>query len=207
MNETNLKAEEHQNEILSDKDLDILFRQARTYNDWKDIDVSDVLIRALFDLLKWGPTSANCSPMRIVFIKSEEAKARLKPYLMAGNVDKTLSAPLTAIVANDLEFYEHLPTLFPHTDAKSWFEGKPEFIKSTAMRNGTLQGAYLILAARSLGLDCGPMSGFNAKGVKQEFFSDKNVEVNFLCNIGYGDPESLFARSPRFEFEDVCEIV
>lgn len=207
MNDSNLKIDHQENTILSDKDLDILFRQARTYNDWKDIDVSDVLIHALYDLLKWGPTSANCSPMRVIFVKSETAKLRLKPYLMDGNIDKTMSAPVTAIIANDLDFYEHLPTLFPHTDAKSWFAGKPEFIKSTAMRNGTLQGAYLMLAARSLGLDCGPMSGFKPKGIKEEFFAEDNVEVNFLCNIGYGDPSSLFERSPRFDFEDVCEII
>ena len=203
----NTVSETDETQILNDRDLDILFRNARTYNDWQEKEVSDVMIQAIFDLLKWGPTSANCSPMRVVFVKSEQAKERLKPHLMAGNVDKTMSAPVTAIIANDLEFYEHLPTLFPHTEARSWFVGKEDHIKDTAMRNGTLQGAYLMLAARSLGLDCGAMSGFNPKGVKDTFFSDKDVEVNFLCNIGYGDAESLFPRSPRFDFDDVCEII
>lgn len=193
--------------ILSDKALDTLFREARTYNGWKEKDVADTLVKAVYDLMKWGPTSANCSPARFLFVKSPEAKKRLKPHLMEGNVEKTMQAPLTAIIANDLEFYEELPRLFPHTDAKSWFEGKPDFIKETAMRNGTLQGAYFIMAARALGLDCGPMSGFDQQGVRDEFFKDRDVEVNFLCNIGYGDPESLFPRSPRLEFDEACEIL
>lgn len=193
--------------ILNDKAFDVLFRDARTYNGWFDKDVSDVMLEALFDLLKMAPTSANCSPARFKFLKSDESKARLKPHLMEGNVDKTMQAPVVAIIANDLEFYEHLPKLFPHTDAKSWFVGKPDFIKSTAMRNGTLQGGYLIMAARALGLDCGPMSGFSPKGVKEEFFPDENVEINFLCNLGYGDPETIFDRSPRFAFDDICEIL
>ncbi len=193
--------------ILTDRDLDILFRKARTYNGWQDKDVSAVLVQAVYDLMKFGATSANCSPARFKFVQSPEAKEKLKPHLMEGNVDKTMSAPVTAIIANDLEFYEHLPKLFPHTDAKSWFVGKPGYIADTAMRNGTLQGAYLMMAARALGLDCGPMSGFNPDGVKQAFFPDENVQVNFLCNIGYGDPESLFDRGPRFDFDEVCEIV
>lgn len=193
--------------ILDDKAFDVLFRNARTYNGWHDKDVSDVMLEALFDLLKMAPTSANCSPARFKFVKSAEAKARLKPHLAEGNVDKTMAAPVTAIIAYDLEFYEHLPRLFPHTDAKSWFTGKDAFIKSTATLNGSLQGAYLIMAARSLGLDCGPMTGFNKKGVKEEFFPDENIEPFMLCNIGYGDPESIFDRSPRFDFDDVCEIL
>lgn len=193
--------------ILDDRALDILFREARTQNKWQDRDVSDVLLQAVYDLLKWGPTSANCCPMRVKFVKSPEAKQKLKPHLSAGNADKTMTAPVTALIANDLEFYEHLPRLFPHTDARSWFVGKPEFIASTAMRNGTLQGAYLILAARALGLDCGPMSGFNAKGVKEAFFPDENVQVNFICSLGYGDPAGVFPRSPRFAFDDVCTII
>jgi 3-hydroxypropanoate dehydrogenase len=194
-------------DILSDHALDLLFRKARTYNGWLDKDVNDVLLQALHELMKWGPTSANCSPARIVFVKTNSAKERLKPHLMEGNREKSMEAPVIAIIGNDLKFYEHLPTLFPHTDAKSWFEGNEELINETAFRNGTLQGAYLMLAARSLGLDCGPMSGFNKKAVKEEFFPDDDVEVNFLCNLGYGDENSLFPRSPRFDFDDVCEIV
>lgn len=193
--------------ILSDHALDLLFREARTHNGWKDQDVSDVMIQAIYDLMKMAPTSMNCSPARFVFIKSQEAKERLKPHLMAGNVDKTMAAPATAIIVNDLEFYEHMPKLFPHTDAKSMFVGKESYIKDTATRNGTLQGAYFIMAARALGLDCGPMSGFNAEGVKEEFFKDQNVDVNFLCNIGVGDPESLYDRGPRLSFEESCSIL
>jgi 3-hydroxypropanoate dehydrogenase len=195
------------NKILSDKDLDILFREARTYNHWKEQDVSDVVLQGVFDLLKMAPTSANCSPARFKFVKSEAAKEKLKPHLMGGNVDKTMTASVTVIIANDMEFYEHLPKLFPHADAKSWFAGKPKSILETATRNGTLQGAYLMMAARALGLDCGPMSGFDGDGVKDAFFKDDNVQVNFLCNLGYGDPKDMFPRSPRFDFDDICEIV
>lgn len=193
--------------IIDDRGLDILFREARTYNDWKDGDVTDVLVQAVYDLMKWGPTSANCCPARFLFVKSKESKEKLKPHLMGGNVDKTMAAPVTAIIANDLEFFEKMDFLFPHTDAGSWFRGKPATIHNTAMRNGTLQGAYFMLAARSLGLDCGPMSGFDPDGVKEDFFPDENVEVNFLCNLGYGDPDSLHDRSPRFSFDDVCKII
>lgn len=196
-----------ENKIVDDRALDIMFRDARTYNGWRAGDVSDVLIQAVYDLMKWGPTSANCCPGRFVFVKSPEAKEKLKPHLQAGNVEKTMAAPATVIVANDLEFYEKLPALFPHTNAKSWFEGKPEHIKETAMRNGTLQGAYLMLAARALGLDCGPMSGFSQKGVKEAFFPDENVQVNFICNLGYGDPASLKPRNPRLTFDEACRIV
>lgn len=195
------------NRILDDTALDILFREARTYNNWTDEDVSDVVLQAVFDLLKMAPTSANCSPARFIFVKSDEAKQKLKPFLMDGNVDKTMSAPVTAIIANHMEFYEELPKLFPHTDAKSWFVGNQGMIEDTATRNGTLQGAYLIMAARSLGLDCGPMSGFDKKGVKDAFFPDENVEVNFLCNLGYGTEEDLFPRSPRFSFDEACSII
>ena len=194
-------------EIIADDALDILFRKARTHSAWQDKDVSDVMIYSLYDLLKWGPTSANCSPARFLFVKSPEAKEKLKPHLMEGNVEKTMSAPVTAIVAHDLEFHHKLPELFPHTDAKSWFEGKPDFIQETAFRNGTLQGAYMIMAARALGLDCGPMSGFDQKGVKGAFFPDQDVEVNFLCNIGYGDASKLFPRSPRLSFDEAGEII
>lgn len=197
-----------QNEnILNDQSLDILFREARTYNGWQARDVSPVVLRALYDLLKWGPTSANCSPARIVFVQSKEAKEKLKPHMAAGNVEKTMAAPVTAIIAQDMDFYEEMPRLFPHTDAKSWFVGKPDYIRDTAFRNSTLQGAYLMMAARSLGLDCGPMSGFDKDGVKSAFFADKNWEANFVCNLGYGDPASLHPRLPRFAFDDVCQIL
>lgn len=192
---------------ITEQDKDILFRKARTYNGWIDKDVSDELLQQVFDLTKWAPTSANCLPMRIKFVKSKEAKERLKPYLMEANREKTMQAPVVAIIAYDMEFYEHLPKLFPHTDAKSWFEGDPENILETANRNGTLQGGYFILAARALGLDCGPMSGFDKDGVKDEFFPENNYVVNFLCNLGYGDESTIFDRSPRFDFNDVCEIV
>jgi 3-hydroxypropanoate dehydrogenase len=193
--------------ILDDRALDILFREARTYNGWQDREVSDVLLQAIYDLLKWAPTEANSNPMRVKFVKSKEAKEKLRPLLSPGNVEKTMAAPATALVASDLEFYNHLPRLFPHTDAKSWYEGKPEGIQRSATRSGLLQGAYLILAARALGLDCGPMAGFKAQGVKDAFFPGENVQVHFICSIGYGDKASLFPRNPRFDFDEVCKIL
>ncbi len=193
--------------ILDDEALDTLFREARTHNGWQDKEVTDVMLQAVYDLTKWGPTSMNCSPMRVLFIKSPEAKERLKPHMAGGNVDKTMAAPATAIIANDLTFYEPMSKLFPHADAKAMFEGKDDAIMETALRNGTLQGGYFILAARSLGLDCGPMSGFNADGVKDEFFADQNVKVNFLCNLGYGDPEKLYPQGPRLDFDEACKIL
>ena len=192
---------------LSETALDQLFLTARTYNGWQDRDVPDALLTQLHDLMRMGPTSANCCPLRIRFLKSAAAKQRLKPFLMDGNVDKTMSAPVVAILGYDTEFYEHLPKLFPHTDARSWFVGKEKFAQETAFRNSSLQGGYFIMAARALGLDCGPMSGFNASKVNDEFFPDGTVKVNFLCNLGYGDPASLHPRAPRFEFDDVCEIL
>ncbi len=192
---------------INDDALDVLFRDARTYNNWQDKDIPDSLLHELHELVKFGPTSANCSPMRVVFVKSEDAKARLKPHLAEGNVDKTMGAPVTAIIGMDMEFYEELPKLFPHTDAKSWFEGNDDLIEETAFRNSSLQGAYLILAARALGLDCGPMSGFDTDGVKNEFFPDSTVQPNFICNLGYGDPEGLFPRSPRFSFDEANSIL
>ncbi|MBI2382276.1 MAG: malonic semialdehyde reductase [Gammaproteobacteria bacterium] len=192
---------------IDDRALDTLFREARTHNGFQDKPVTDEILKELFDLLKMGPTSANCSPARFVFVKSPEAKERLRPALSAGNLDKTIAAPVTVIVAHDMEFYEKLPFLFPHTDARSWFAGKPAAIESTAMRNGTLQGAYLILAARSLGLDCGPMSGFSNAKVDEAFFAGTSIKSNFLVNLGYGDASKLFARSPRFAFEDACQIL
>jgi 3-hydroxypropanoate dehydrogenase len=192
---------------LPDACLDQLFREARTHNTWQDRDVPDELLHRIVDLLKLGPTSANCSPARFVFVKSREAKERLKPHLSDGNRDKTMRAPVCTIIGYDLDFYRHLPKLFPHTDAKSWFEGKPAKIAETAFRNGTLQGAYLIMAARALGLDCGPMSGFDNQGVDGAFFAGTNVKSNFLCNLAYGDTKDLFPRSPRFSFDEMAQIV
>lgn len=194
-------------DALSEAALAQLFLEARSQNTWQPKDVPDVLLKQVFDLVKMGPTSANCSPARFVFVKSPEAKARLKPHLSEGNAEKTMSAPCCVIIGQDLAFYEHLPKLFPHTDAKSWFVGKEQKIRETAFRNATLQGGYLILAARALGLDCGPMSGFNPAGVNAEFFAGTTVEANFLCNIGYGDASGLFDRSPRFAFDEAASII
>lgn len=184
-----------------------LFTEARTHNRWLPREVTDDQLREIVDLLKMGPTSANSSPARFVFIKSAEAKARLKPHLSTGNAEKTMQAPVTAIVAHDLAFYDHLPKLFPHTDARAWFVGKEEHIRTTAFRNGTLQGAYLILAARALGLDAGPMSGFDNAGVDQAFFAGTSIRSNFLVNLGYGDNRSLLPRSPRFAFDEMARIL
>jgi 3-hydroxypropanoate dehydrogenase len=186
--------------------LDQLFRNARTHNSLIG-EVPDALLHELVDLLKLGPTSANCSPARLLFVKSREAKERLKPHLTEGNRDKTMKAPVCTIIGYDLDFYLYLPKLFPHTNAKSWFEGDEQKIFDTAFRNGTLQGAYLIMAARALGLDTGPMSGFDNAGVDREFFAGTNVKSNFLCNLAYGDPKGLFPRSPRFSFDEMARIV
>ena len=193
--------------MINDEALDILFREARTHNGWEDRKVTRPLMQAVYDLTKWGATSANCSPARFVFVTSDEAKARLKPLLMEGNVAKTMAAPCCVIIGHDIEFYEKLPELFPHADARSWFAGNDDLIASTAFRNGTLQGAYFMLAARSLGLDCGPMSGFDQPGVDKEFFAGTTIKSNFLCNIGYGTDENLFPRSPRLEFDDACQVL
>jgi 3-hydroxypropanoate dehydrogenase len=192
---------------LNQEALNTLFNDARTYNDFEDTEVSDELLHQLHDLVKMAPTSANCCPMRVVFVKSAEAKAKLKDCLMEGNVDKTMSAPVCAVIGMDMEFYEQLPKLFPHTDAKSWFVGKDKFIESTAFRNSSLQGGYFIMAARALGLDCGPMSGFSPKKINETFFDGTKTKVNFLCNLGYGTTKDLFPRSPRFDFDDVNSIV
>ncbi len=192
--------------ILSDAALDQVFRAARSHSRWRDEPVSDVLLQAVYDLAKMGPTSANCQPMRVVFVKSDEAKQRLKPHLSAGNVDKTMAAPATAIVAYDLDFAEKLPELFPHTDARAWF-ADPKKAGETAFRNGSLQGAYLMLAARALGLDCGPMSGFDNAGVDAAFFAGTNVKSNFLCNLGYGEAAALHPRHPRPAFDEACQIL
>lgn len=186
--------------------LDQLFRNARTHNSLIG-EVPDALLHELVDLLKLGPTSANCSPARLLFVKSREAKERLKPHLSEGNRDKTMKAPVCTIIGYDLDFYLYLPNLFPHTNARSWFEGDEPKIFDTAFRNGTLQGAYLIMAARALGLDTGPMSGFDNAGVDREFLAGTNIKSNFLCNLGHGDGEKLFARSPRFSFDEMAKII
>jgi len=186
--------------------LDQIFRTARTHRVWTDEPVADETLQALYDLMKWGPTSGNCCPARIVFVKSGDAKERLKPALDAGNVAQTMAAPVTAIVAYDLEFYEQLPKLVPHRDARTPFIGKPELIRTTALQSGTLQGAYLIVAARALGLDCGPMGGFDAARVDRAFFAEGKVKSNFLCNLGHGDPAKLHPRAPRLAFDEACRI-
>ncbi len=185
-----------------------LFLEARTHNAWQSKDVPDSVLKELVTIANMGPTSANCEPMRILFVKSPAAKQRLSPFLSEGNRAKTMSAPVCAIIGYDLKFYEHLPKLFPHNlTARSWFEGKADHVQTTAVRNGSLQGAYLMLAARGLGLDIGAMSGFDNAGVDREFFPEGHVKSNFLCNIGYGDPKGLFDRSPRFTFDEVAKIL
>ena len=192
--------------MLDDKALATIFRDARTHNGWLDKPVTDEKLHEIHDLMKWGPTSANCQPARIVFVRTKEGKERLKPALSAGNTEKTMTAPVTAIVAYDQEFFEHLPRIFPHDQtAIHWFKGKSS-AEPTAFRNGTLQGAYLIVAARALGLDCGAMSGFDNAKVDAAFFPDGKFRTNFLCNIGYGDHSKVFARSPRFAFDEVCTL-
>ena len=190
---------------LPDVALDQLFRTERTYRAWRDQPVSDETLRAIYELMKWGPTSSNCSPARIVFVRSLAAKERLKPALDAGNVNQTMAAPATAIVAYDLEFYTRMAVLSPRTDVSTFVE-HPTLTLETAMRNGSLQGAYLILAARAMGLDCGPMSGFDNAKVDAAFFPGGTIKSNFLCNLGYGDPEKLRPRAPRLSFEEACRI-
>jgi 3-hydroxypropanoate dehydrogenase len=194
--------------VMNDNDLDLLFRNARTHNAWLDRPVDDALLRQVYDLARMGPTSANMCPMRIVFVKSRAAKERLKPALHAGNVDKTMAAPVTAIIAMDIHFYEQLPRLFPHADARAWFKDLPDnVLEYIALRNGSLQGAYFMLAARALGLDCGPMSGFDNARVDAEFFAGTTIKSNFLCNLGHGDPAKLYPRSPRLGFEEACKVL
>jgi 3-hydroxypropanoate dehydrogenase len=193
--------------MLSADALDLIFRDARSYNGWLDKPVSDEQIREIYELLKMGPTSANMQPARIVWVKSEDAKAILAECASEGNRDKIMAAPVTAIIGYDIDFHEELPWLFPHTDAKSWFEGDEEGRKEGAFRNSSLQGAYLMIAARALGLDCGPMSGFDNAAVDKAFFGDSpRHRSNFICSIGYGDPKSIFDRSPRPDFETFNRI-
>lgn len=210
------------NRTLNDEALDLLFRKARTHNTWLDQPVSDELLRQLYELMKWGPTSANCCPARILFVRSHAAKERLRPALAAGNVDKTMAAPVTAIIGHDERFYEKLPRLLPHNPAmRDVFAKAPDLAAITAFRNGTLQGAYFILAARSLGLDCGPMSGFDNAKVDAEFFPappagaqatyqvppSGRIKSNFLCNLGHGDAAKLHPRSPRLDFDEACTLL
>ena len=193
--------------MLNDTALNTLFNEARTHNGWLDKPVTDTQLHQLFDLLKWGPTSTNSSPARIVFVKSAEEKAKLVACMDAGNAAKTGAAPVTAIIGMDMAFYDRLPKLFPHTDARSWFVGNQALIDATAFRNSSLQGGYLIMAARAMGLDCGPMSGFNADKVNAAFFAGTLVKANFVCSLGYGDVSKLRPRGPRLGFDEACKIV
>lgn len=181
-----------------------LFTEARTHNGFCADPVPESTLRAIYELMKWGPTSANCSPARFIFVTSPDAKAKLGPCMSEGNRMKTLAAPVNVIIGMDMAFYDKLPQLFPHTDARSWFAGKPAVIEATAFRNSSLQGAYFMLAARSLGLDCGPMSGFDSDMVDAAFWAGTPVRTNFICNLGKGDPAQLFGRSPRLAFEQAC---
>jgi 3-hydroxypropanoate dehydrogenase len=206
---------------IGNEALDVLFREARSYNAWLDTAVSEDIIRQIYDVLKWGPTSANSSPSRLIFLRSTKAKERLRPALSPGNVEKTMAAPLTVIIAYDLKFYDKLPRLFPHNPAmREVFAKNPQLIENSAKRNSSLQGAYMMLAARALGLDCGPMSGFDNTKVdeeffgagkcedcEQEFFPEGHVKSNFLCNLGYGDRSKLYPRSPRLEFSEACTLL
>ena len=196
--------------MLDDKALDVLFRAARSQNAWLPLPVSDEQLHQLWELTKWGPTSANCLPARIVFLRSEGAKQRLEPHLDPGNISKAMTASVTAIIGFDTRFYERLPRIFPHNPAaRSWFAGedKKAFAETTAFRNGSLQGGYFIMAARAVGLDCGPMSGFDHEGVDREFWSGTSVKTNFLCNLGIGDPSAILPRSPRPAFDEACTVV
>jgi 3-hydroxypropanoate dehydrogenase len=194
--------------ILNDEGQDLIFRNARSYSFWQDKPVDEVLLEQVYDLAKMGPTSANMCPLRIIFAKSREAKERLKPALDAGNVQKVMTAPVTAIVGMEIHFYEKLPRLFPHADARLWFKDLAEqVLEYIALRNSSLQGAYFMLAARSLGLDCGPMSGFDNAKVDAEFFAGTTIKSNFLCALGYGDASKLHPRSPRLNFKEVCQVI
>lgn len=193
--------------MLDAPSLDILFRNARTHNAWLEKPVSDEQLRQIYDLMKWGPTSANSSPARIVFVKSVEEKEKLVACMNPGNAAKTRAAPVTAIVGMDMAFYEKLPQLFPHTDARSWFAGNQPLVESTAFRNSSLQGGYFIMAARALGLDCGPMSGFDADKVNATFFAGTTIKANFVCSLGYGDHTGVHPRSPRLSFAEACLIL
>ncbi|MCX6105579.1 MAG: malonic semialdehyde reductase [Proteobacteria bacterium] len=191
---------------ISQEALEQIFTKARTHNGWLNQPIPDSVLHEIYDLAKWGPTSANGSPARFFFVKTPEAKKKLLEYVAPGNVEKTKSAPVTVIIAEDREFHEKLPKLFPAADARSWFVGNQPLIEATAFRNSSLQGAYLMLAARSLGLDCGPMSGFDQAKVDTAFFAGTTWKSNFICNLGYGDHSQLYPRSPRLTFEEACRI-
>ena len=193
--------------LVSEEALDLLLRKARSYSDYKPEPVGDDVLRALYDLLKWGPTTANSQPQRILFLRSAAAKERLRPALSSSNVKKTMSAPVVALLAYDLRFFEHLPRMYSNPQARSWYETTPDAIRTTALRNASLQGAYLILAARALGLDCGPMSGFDNAKVDAAFFPDGQFKSNFLCCLGHGDGSKLEPRGDRFAFDEVCKIL
>jgi 3-hydroxypropanoate dehydrogenase len=193
--------------MLDQAVLATLFSDARSHNGWLDKPVSQSQLQQLYDLVKWAPTSANCEPARIVFVQSDDARAKLADCMAAGNADKVKAAPVTAIIGMDMAFLDKLPELFPHADARSWFAGNQPLIEATAFRNSSMQGGYFILAARALGLDVGPMSGFDAGKVDAAFFAGTTVKVNFVCSIGHGDASKLFARSPRLSFEDACSVL
>ena len=192
---------------LDEEALNLIFGEARSMNGWQDKDVSDAMIHSLYDLTKMGPTSTNCSPARFVFVKSEAEKVKFEPALLPNNISKVMTAPVVAIIGYDLDFSDHMTKLFPHMDVAPMYKGNNEMNVSTAFRNSSLQGAYLIMVARALGLDCGPMSGFNNQLVDETFFSDSNIKSNFLCCIGYGDSTKIFQRLPRLDFDEVCKII
>ncbi|WP_336993172.1 malonic semialdehyde reductase [Lelliottia amnigena] len=194
-------------EAITPTAIKTLFTEARTHNGWQETPVTDETLREIYDLMKWGPTSANCSPARIVFVRTPEGKEKLRSSLSSGNLEKTLAAPVTAIIAWDSEFYERLPELFPHGDARSWFTSSPALAEETAFRNSAMQAAYLIFACRALGLDTGPMSGFDRQKVDEAFFMGTTLKSNLLINIGYGDVSKLYGRLPRLSFEDACGLV
>ncbi len=201
---SNLK---NNNEALNDSQLNLLFGEARSMNGWQDKDVSEELIRSIYELTKMGPTSTNCCPARFKFIKSEEQKLKLKESLLPNNIDKVMSAPVIAIIGFDLDFSDNMGKLFPHMDVAPMYKNNEIMNHSTAFRNSSLQGAYFMMVSRALGLDCGPMSGFNNAIVDEVFFSETNIKSNFLCCIGYGDPSKIFMRLPRLDFNEVCEII
>ncbi len=193
--------------MLDQDALNTLFINARSHNGWLDSDISNEQLQQIYELMKFGPTAANNCPARITFVKSDEGKQRLKAHLDEGNIDKSMSAPVVAIISYDTEFYEKLPFLFPHTDARSWYAGNPEKIKSAGEMNATLQGAYFMLAARSIGLDCGPMGGFNNQTLDEDFFPNGKTKSIFICALGQGDETKIYPRGPRLSFNEACEIV
>ena len=196
----------HENHFPMNITTEQLFDNARTHSVFKAEPIPEATLRQLYELLKWAPTSANCSPARFIFVSTPEGKEKLLAGMAPGNVEKTRSAPVSVVIGMDMEFFEKLPQLFPHADAKSWFVGNQPMIDATAFRNSSIQGGYFILAARSLGLDCGPMSGFDAAKVDAAFWAGTSVKTNFICNLGHGDASKLFARSPRLSFEEACRI-